>query len=160
MAAEMKADGMEELSEMLEAIGNAAPAIASRALYEGAGVMAKEINDAARSISTAPFKYASGDAVRMPSPEEKEALLSVGVGVAKFDKNGTEVNTSVGYGNTGYADINGRRKPIPLIANAINSGTSFMQKQPFVRRAVKSGSTKAMQAMKEAMEAEVSAMTK
>ena len=26
-------------------------------------------------------------------------------------------------------------KPVPLIANAINSGTSFMKKQPFLRKA-------------------------
>jgi hypothetical protein len=160
MAIEMKTDGMEELSEMLEQLANAAPAVAAQALYKGAGIMAAEINQGARSIKTAPFKYAGKDQTRLPSPEEVDALLSVGAGVAKFDKNGTEVNTSIGYGNTGYANINGKQKPIPLIANSINSGTSFMQKQPFVRKAAKSGGTKAMQAMAEAIEAEVSAMTK
>lgn len=160
MPIECKTDGMEELSEMLEKIADAAPAVAAKALYKGAGIMAAEINQGARSIKTAPFKYAGKDQTRLPSPEEQDALLSVGAGVAKFDKNGTEVGTSIGYGNTGYAEINGKRKPVPLIANAINSGTSFMQKQPFVRKAAKSGGTKAMQAMKEVIETEISAMTK
>ena len=56
-------------------------------------------------------------------------------GVAKFHKDVTNVNTSVGLQNAGYGSINGKTKPIPQIANAINSGTSFMQKQPFFRKA-------------------------
>ncbi len=55
--------------------------------------------------------------------------------MAKFRKTGVSVQTSVGYQNAGYASLNGKTKPVPLIANAINSGTSFMQKQPFMRKA-------------------------
>jgi len=160
MPYEMKVDGMEEISEQLSRLEDRAPAVAAKALYEGAGIMMAEIKKGAESIRTAPFKYAANGQTRLPSPEEKDAVLSVGAGVAKFDKSGTEVNTSVGYSNTGYADVNGTRKPVPLIANAINSGTSFMPKQPFVRKAAKSGGTKAMQAMKDAIEAEFTAMTK
>ena len=43
-------------------------------------------------------------------------------------------------------------KPIGVIANAINSGTSFMKKQPFIRKAANSGSPKAMAAMKAKIE--------
>ena len=86
--------------------------------------------------------------------------MSVGAGVAKFDKNGTEVDTSVGYKNAGYADLNGKKKPIPQIVNAINSGTSFMNKQPFVRKAAKSGGPKAIAAMSKVIETEFEAMTK
>jgi hypothetical protein len=46
------------------------------------------------------------------------------------------VDTSVGLQNSGYAELKGKTVPIPLIANAINSGTSFMQKQPFMRKAL------------------------
>ena len=45
------------------------------------------------------------------------------------------IQTSVGLQNAGYAQIGSKTKPIPQIANAINSGTSFMQKQPFFRKA-------------------------
>ena len=61
--------------------------------------------------------------------------MSAKHGVAKFRKNGVSVQTSVGYQNAGYGTINGKTKPVPQIANAINSGTSFMKKQPFMRRA-------------------------
>ena len=38
-------------------------------------------------------------------------------------------------------------KPIGVIANAINSGTSFMKKQPFIRRAVSKATPKAIEAI-------------
>lgn len=38
-------------------------------------------------------------------------------------------------------------KPIGVIANAINSGTSFMQKQPFIRRAVSRATQPAISAI-------------
>ena len=155
----MEIDGMAEVSEMLTKLEEDAPKIAAKALYEGAGIMADEIKKGAESIRTAPFKYAR-EGTRFPSPEEKEIVMQAGVSIAKFNKEGAEVDTSVGYRNAGYADLNGKQKPIPVIVNAINSGTSFMTKQPFVRKAASSGGKKAMEAMKKAIEAEFEARTK
>ena len=139
---------------------NEAPAVASRALYEGAGIMSQEIKKQAEQIKTAPFKYAKEGDSRLPSPEEKEIVLGAGAGIAKFDKNGTEVDTSVGYRNSGYAELNGKTVPVPLIVNSINSGTSFMKKQPFVRKAANTGGKKALEAMTKSIESAFENMTK
>ena len=154
MGYEMKVDGMVEISELLSQMADAAPGVAAQALYEGAGIMAKEINEGAASINTAPFKWASSrrGETRLPSPEEKAIVQEAAAGVARFDKNGAEVNTSVGFRNAGYAQLKGKTVPIPKIVNAINSGTSFMTKQPFVRKAARSGANKAMNAMKATIE--------
>lgn len=159
MAYQMKVDGMTEISEMLTKLEEKAPAIAAQALYDGAGIMAEEITKGAESIRTAPFKYAKEER-RLPSPEEKEIVLQATAGIAKFDKEGTEINTSVGYRNAGYADLNGKTKPIPLIINSINSGTSFMQKQPFIRKAASKGTPKAVRAIKAKIEEAFEAITK
>ena len=186
----LKVDGMAEISETLEKLDKQAPAVAAKALYEGAAVMQKAIFKAIDSIKTAPFKYAKGGEQRLPSPEEKEILQQAGIGVAKFDKNGVEMDTSVGFNQSGYADVNWNhmsgkartnykaksfkkhgsnstsflkaaghyekglqnRKPIGVVANAINSGTSFMKKQPFVRNGIKNGTEPAMAAMKAKIE--------
>lgn len=178
----LKTEGMEEITAMLQKAGEAAESIAAQALYEGAGVIADEISKGARSVHTSPFKYAKKGTKRDPSPEEKEALISAGAaGIAKFDKTGNEVNTSVGYNRSGFANVNwnhmsskartnyknqgfknldhtqtsflratgayvrGKQnsKPIAVLANAINSGTSFMNKQPFIRKAVSQSQGKA-----------------
>lgn len=153
MAYRMKTEGLDELGEMLRRLGEKAEGAASQALYEGAGIMADEIKKGAESIKTAPFKYAGPGESRKPSPEEKAVVLSAkGMGISRFKKTGDGVETSVGYARAGYAELAGKTVPIPLIANAINSGTSFMEKQPFVRKAVSTGGKRAEAAMKQKIE--------
>lgn len=165
----IKTEGMDELIQKLEKAGDRALGVGARALYKGAGVVADAISSGARSIATEPFKYAGGGTKRKPSPEEKAVLNAAGAaGIAKFDKNGLSVNTAVGYNRSGYAQVNwnhmsnkartkykikggGNAKPVAVIANAINSGTSFMEKQPFIRKAI----TKSKGAAQSAMEATI-----
>lgn len=157
-------EGMDELIHAMEKLPEKARKIAAEGLYEGAGVVADQVGAAVRGIATAPFKYAKGGTKRLPSPEEKAILMNAPHGVAKFKNNGLRIDTSVGYQNSGYAAINWNHaktsasrtkykmgangkmvhasqgtgkstKPVPLIANSINSGTSFMVKQPFLRKA-------------------------
>lgn len=159
MAYQLKVDGMAEISELLEKMEQDAPKTASRALYVGAGIMADEIKKNVETIKTAPFKYAK-EGSRLPSPEEKEIVQTAAAGIAKFNKNGTEVDTSVGFQNAGYAELKGKMVPIPVIVNSINSGTSFMKKQPFVRKAANNAAPKAMEAMRQQIEAEFEAIGK
>ena len=149
MAMTMQVEGLDKLGEMLNKMGEKAEAAASMGLYEGAGIMAEEMNRAAGSIKTSEFHYAVFPPAvqRDPTPEEKAVVLSAGAGIARFRKNGSEVDTSVGYSRAGYAELNGKQVPIALIANAINSGTSFMKKQPFIRKAASGGSQRASKAI-------------
>jgi hypothetical protein len=156
----LKVEGMETITEMLSKAENAAPGIAAQALYKGAGAVADEISKGARGLKTAPFRYAKGWQ-RDPSPEEKEAVVSAGaMGISKFRRTGNEVKTSVGYGKSGYADVAGRRKPVPLLAASINHGTSFMRKQPFIREAEAKARGKASEAITEEVERLIEDMTK
>lgn len=150
MAITAKVEGMDEISEMLTALEENAQGAAAAGLYDGAGVMADAINKSVDEIQRAPFHYAALIS-RLPSPEEVDAIRGA-VGIAKFDKNGAEVQTSIGFANAGYADVAGKRKPIALIANSINSGTSFMQKQPFFRKGVSKGSKRAEAAIIKSIE--------
>jgi len=154
----MKTEGMDELIATLNKLGQNAGRAAASGLYEGAGVMADEIQSAAGQIRTAPFHYAVF-IQRDVSPEEK-AVVQNGIGISRFDFTGDGVNTAVGYGRaSGYAMMAGRRKPIPQIANAINSGTSFMRKQPYVRNASITGSGKASAAIVKKIEEKINEMT-
>lgn len=169
-------EGMDDLLNQMEALGNAGRGAAAAGLYEAAGVYADEVSKEVQGISVEPFKYATGGRKRKPSPEEKAALLGAGAaGIAKFKNNGLSVDTSIGFNKAGYAPVgfshmrnrartnykykDGRAiqsahagkggtniKPIPMIANAINSGTSFMDKQPFFRKATSRARGKAQEA--------------
>ncbi len=129
-------DGADELLRKMDKLPEKAAKIAAQALYEGAGVMADAVSRAVHGIATEEFRYAKGGRTRLPSPEEKAIVQNAKHGVAKFRNNGAVIQTSIGYQNAGYAKLGGKTKPVPLIANAIESGTSFMKKQPFMRKAV------------------------
>lgn len=185
----LECNELADIGEMLNTLGESANYVASMSLYEGARVLADAVSAEAKNIQTEPFHYAAvpGVTYRLPSPEEKEIVTNSGaMGIAKFEKKGNGVETSIGYNGSGYAPVNwnhmnskartnyksvsfkgrditasstlkwlrdqggsakygisatiGRgaqdMKPIGVIANAINSGTSFMKKQPFFRKAV------------------------
>ncbi len=135
MAFTVQISGVDELSRKLKKLEDEAQGVVSQALYEGAGVLADSVSQAVHGIATEPFRYGTSADRRKPSPEEKAILENARNGVAKFRQTAGGVNTSVGLQNSGYADLKGKSVPIPLIANAINSGTSFMQAQPFIRKA-------------------------
>lgn len=142
-----KFDGLEEMAESLNAIGANSDVIASAALYQGAGVIADAISASIKNVGSEPFHYAGPGETRLPSPEEVAAIQNARHGIAKFNHTGFNVNTSIGFQNSGYVNIKGRSVPVPLIANAIESGTSFMPKQPFIRKAVNSSKGKAVAVM-------------
>ena len=144
MAYKISTSGMDDLLEKLQKTGEAAHDIAAVGLFEGAGVVADSVSRAVRSIATEPFRYAAGGRKRLPSPEEKAVIEAAPKGVSHFRDNGGSVNTSVGLNSAGYGTVAGRTKPVGLIANAINSGTSFMTKQPFYRQAVSSSKGQAL----------------
>ena len=158
MAMTVKVDGMETISMMLQNLGDKAEGIASRGLFEGAGIMADEIRKEAAGIRTGPG--ASRESARYATQEEKQIVMDAAAGIAKFKKNGTEVDTSIGFRNAGYAEIYGKSVPIPKIVNAINSGTSFMHKQPFVRKAANRAKERASEAIRASIEADVNVITK
>lgn len=211
MAMYLTTEGMDDIQRLLALAGDRAQGVAAMALYEGAGIIADEISRGARSIRTSPFKYATNGTQRDPSPEEKEILVqNSAAGIAKFDKDGNFVGTSVGYNGSGYATVSwnhmrssartnyknvvfkgkaqtasstlkwirdqggsekyglsknaGRHaqnsKPVGVIANAINSGTSFMRKQPFIRQAINRSKKQALSTIEKTVETLVAEMFK
>lgn len=126
--------GLDELSELFQKASKEAEHIAAEALYEGAGIMADAVTRNVKSIKTEKFRYVTGGEQRYASPEEKAIVENARHGVAKFRKNGVDIQTSVGYQNAGYANLKGKTVPVAKIANTINHGNSFMKRQPFLRK--------------------------
>lgn len=151
----IQVEGTDELISMLSKLEDRGADIASQALYEGAGVMADAVSGAVQGIATKPFRYVFNGWKRLPSPEEKALLANAKHGISKFKKDGAHVQTSVGMQNSGYGQLAGRTKPVPLIANAINSGTYFMTKQPFFRQAVAGASPAAAARIEEEIQKRV-----
>ena len=184
MAFNVQWEGCDELLRQMDKLPEKAAEIASKALYEGAGVMADAVGRAVQGIATEPFKYAKGGKKRKPSPEEKQIVMQAQHGVAKFRNTGLKIQTSVGFQKSGYGRITWNHartnirtkyklaksgghmvhasqgtgasmKPVPLIVNSINSGTSFMEKQPFLRKAFSQNKGAAVAAIEAGIESRV-----
>lgn len=141
----VETEGMDNLNAMLASLGDSAVGVAKKALYDGAGVVADAYSQAPGKIRTEPFRGKKPK--RLPSPEEKAALEGK-TGIARFGQTAEEVNTLVGIGGkSGYVMLGSKRTAIPAIANAINSGTSFMTKQPVFRQARKGSQEAAKEAI-------------
>jgi HK97 gp10 family phage protein len=150
MAFTIEVDGLEQLMKNMEKLPEKAARVAAEALYDGAGVMADAVSQAVQGIAAKRFKNQAPEGKqRMPSLEEKEILMNAKHGIAKFRNDGVTISTSVGFQNSGYAELNGKTVPVPKIANAINSGTSFMKKQPFLRKAFSQNRAKATTTIEE-----------
>ena len=140
MAMTVSTSGIESLEKMLQNLGDRAPDIAAQALYAGADVIADAYRRGAKSIKAKKRQHFEPDGqnpskARYPTEEEKAALEKIGI--ARFKKDLDGVDTIVGPAD-GYMTIGGEKKAIRLIARSINSGTSFMKKQPVFRAAVNS----------------------
>lgn len=132
MAGSLTVVGLDEVLGKFNAIGEQAEAVASMSLWEGAKVVADEYNRTLASIPAEEFVYVFNGEKRNASIEEKAALIG-SAGVAKFQKSGSEVQTIIGTKNA-YATIAGKQVPVKLLLRAINSGTSFRHKNPFIRK--------------------------
>ena len=103
-------------------------------------------------------KLKQGERFTGVSPTQKQALQE-GFGLAEMEQDGKGWNTKAGF--AGYADESTATKkypnglPVPLLARAIESGSSVRQKHPFVRTAVNGARQDAVDAMERTVDEEI-----
>lgn len=125
------------------------------AVYDGAAIVA----DAVRAeLKAVPTDDSHDKETRKDGPDEqtKQAILNH-LGVSKIRDDNGFLNVKVGF--DGYDDHptvkypHGR--PIPMLARAVQSGTSFMKPNPFVKEALRKSRKAAMEAMGKRVEKEI-----
>lgn len=119
----------EDWAAKLSALGNQAEEVAKKALYDGAKIMADDIKS---GIGGLPAKTGI----------TRRGLMD-GFGITPMRDTGGVYEVKLGF--SGY---NERGKPNQYMARIMESGTSKLQKHPFVRPAVNRTKT----AVKEAMQ--------
>lgn len=149
-------DGINEYLQTLNRLGKEIEEISKQAVYEGAKIIADEIKNNIEALSTdeewgTPKKMKAG-----PTKAEKENIAR-GLGIAHMQDNKGTINTKIGYDDAGYDENN---KPIQMIARSVNSGTSFMKKNPFFEKGVRNSRNKAKQKMIEVAEKELGKIVK
>ena len=130
-------DGIDQYVTLLGNLEYSCFDAVGRAVYVGAGIVADQVK---ANIRTLP----EGACTRL----EKRDLID-GLGISKMVNDNGYVNVKIGF--DGYDSIKTKSypkgRPISMIARAIESGTSFRDKVPFVSRAVSATKDKAEKAM-------------
>lgn len=153
--------GFDDFLSTIEVVGKNTEDLARRALYSGAGIMADALKTELYSLPTVKesnniFAYGTGEKMRL-SEKQKAGLLD-GLGIAPFDVTARgEVQTKVGF--QGYNEVKTKRypngQPNQMIARVVESGSSYMDKNPFIRRTISRTKKQAEEKMREVVEKEM-----
>ena len=148
--------GIDAAIKDIDKIGLDVDGIAKMCVYDGAGIVADAVK---RNINNLPVRdpKAHGKSLRGATPAEKEALAK-GFGVASMRVDGSNVNTVLGF--DGYDNNPTKKYPkghaISMIARTIESGSSWLNKTPFLKPAFNSSKSAAEEAMAARFDKEIS----
>ena len=124
--------------------------VLGEAIYGAAGIVADEIRQSLEQVPTDESFGTSSAPTSGPRKKQVEDLMD-SLGIASMQDDGTGyLNVKIGF--DGYNDIVTQRwprgQPNQMVARSVESGTSWMKKNPFVRRAVTASRQRALAFMK------------
>lgn len=146
-----KFEGLDEYLAQLEKLkANTGYAI-GRAIYEGAGLVAREV---AQEIKALPVNNQYGS--KGITSVQKAGLVE-GFGISHAQSDGDYRHVKLGF--DGYNNQMTKKYPLgqpnSLIARSVNSGTSFRKKNPFVDRATRRSKSACEVRMAQVLEREI-----
>lgn len=146
--AKMKFKGLEEYERILHKIYAFTPEMIKQTVKAGGDVMADAMRSSIEGIPVDNRRVKEGETLSGISTLQKAGLLE-SFGVAPVRNDDGYVNVKLGF--DGYNGLHTAKypkgQPNAMIARAVNSGTSFRQKYPFVDRTVREYKKKTEDAM-------------
>ena len=159
--ARMTVKGSEELYAMLESVQNHSQEIASRVVYEGAGVVVRAMAAAVAALPTDDSFGTADHPKSGPSSIQKAGLVN-SLGVAPHKHGGGKTDTSIGF--DGYNALRTKRwpsgQPNAMVARSVERGTSFMRPNPIIKRSVSASKGAAVAKMEQTAKEEIQKLTK
>lgn len=149
--------GSTEYALKLSKLAEQSRPIAQKAIYRAAGMVTDEIR---KNIEALPVREAKERGTRTKptkgvTKKEKAGLLD-GLGITKFGDKDGYYNVKIGFdghnGDKTKKYPNG--KPNQMIAGSVESGTSWLQKTPFVEPAEKKTKKKAIEVIQQVIDEE------
>lgn len=142
------------LEEYLSKLGNLefrSQEVIGRAIYKGADIVADSVKS---SIDSIPEK--KGRSKKGVTKDQRQGLKD-GLGIATMRNDNGMFNVKVGFDgyNKHVTKTYPHGQPNVLIARALERGTSFSPKSPFVDKAVNKVKKKAEEIMRETLDEEI-----
>lgn len=129
-------DGVDKLVQQYDRLAKDTEKIIGAAIYKGAGVVMKNVVGAVDGLSTDNHFGTPENPTTGPSTIQKIGLQR-SLGIAKMRNDNGFYNVKIGF--DGYNNVKTKTwpqgQPNSMVARSIESGTSWMSKQPFMRKA-------------------------
>lgn len=128
--------------------------VLGEAIFGAAGIVADEIRESLDRVPT-DESFGTPDQPNVgPKKRQLEGLMQ-SLGIASMQDDGTGyLNVKIGF--DGYNDIETQRwpdgQPNQMVARSVESGTTWMKKNPFVRKAVTASRKRALEYMKNSVD--------
>ena len=146
-----KFEGIDKYLAQLERLQVNTRSTVGRAIYEGAGLVAREV---AGEIQKLPVNNQYGS--KGITSVQKAGLIE-GFGISHAQSDGDYRHVKLGF--DGYNGQHTKKypngQPNALIARSVNSGTSFRKKDPFVDRATRRSKSACEAKMTQVVEQEI-----
>lgn len=157
--AKMTIRGLDEYAIKLSRLGANQEEIAGKAIYAAADIVANQIKSNINALPTVTeadnVKAYRSKSTSGISKRQKAGLLE-SFGIARMRQDDGVYNVKAGF--DGYNSVKTRKykqgQPNQMIARVIESGTSYMDKHPFIRPAVNATKAAALEAMQKVIDEE------
>lgn len=157
--AKMKIHGIDEYAEKISKLNRNREKILKRSIYVGAGEIADAVK---RGLEGLPVQnganglppYAKKNKLKgISSRQKKDLINSMGLSPMQELKLGY-INTKLGFDGYGSVPTRSHPKGIPnsLLMRSIESGTTFREKNPVVRKSVNGARKRAIKKMGESID--------
>lgn len=155
--------GLDEYAEKVKRLSKNADTIIKKTVYAGGGVTADAVKSGLKTLPVQegknglpPYAY-PGEKLNGISRRQKADLIdSMGTAPIQEFKHGY-ITTKIGW--DGYGSVKTKKYPkgIPnqMLMRSIESGTTFRNKNPIIRKSVNSARKKAVSKMNQTMDEEV-----
>lgn len=154
--AKFQFEGVDELIAQYKKLEQNTEPMIGHAIYNGAGVVMKACVAAVEGLSTDNRFGTQENPVAGPSSIQKAGLRHA-IGITKMRNDGGFYNVKIGF--DGYNNVKTKRwpqgQPNMMVARSVESGTSWMTKQPFMRKAEQSSRSQCEKVMSETVDKEI-----
>lgn len=150
--------GLDEYAIKVRRLSRNSQEIIKKAVYNGADVVADAVKSALRGLPVENGYGTKEKPLRGVSQRQKSDLIkSMGLAPIQNFKNKGYINTKLGW--DGYGSVPTKKYPrgVPnqLLMRSVESGTSFRQKTPVVRKAVNGARKTSIKRMSETVDDEL-----
>lgn len=154
--AKLEFKGLDVYVQHLSRLDNKTDQYIGKAIYKGADVVADSIKAAINSIPSDDRVYIQNGVKNGPSSIQKAGLIN-SFGIASMRKEGSALNVKIGF--DGYNKVVTKRwpkgQPNAMVARSVESGTSWMKKNPFVSRGTRTSKALAEATMAKTLDDEI-----